>query len=96
MRISTDDLLLELDLLRVTVTAYRHRSQGGGNEGETMTYRSETMIEVPFVRHAGEPLALQFDHFADLIAGEADTKSELDSIELPHVFAESIERAAAV
>jgi predicted dehydrogenase len=94
MRISTDDLLLELDLLRVTVTAYRHRSQGGGNEGETMTYRSETMIEVPFVRHAGEPLALQFDHFADLVSGEADTKAELATLEAPHRLAHEIEKSA--
>lgn len=96
MRISTDELLLELDLLRVTVTAYRHRSQGGGNEGEAMSYRSETMIEVPFVRHAGEPLGLQFDHFVDLVAGEADAAAELASLEAPHRLAHDIENTAKV
>ena len=92
MRISTDNLLLELDLLRVTVTAYRHRSQSGGNEGEPMIYRSETMIEVPFVRHAGEPLALQFDHFLDVISGDEDAVAELDSIAAPHRLAELVEK----
>jgi len=91
IRISTDNLLLELDLLRVTVTAYRHRSQDGGNEGGTMSYRSETMIEVPFVRHPGEPLALQFSHFIDLIKSNADVQKELDSIVPPHALAEAIE-----
>ena len=96
IRISTDSLLLELDLLRVTVTAYRHRSQDGGNEGGTMSYRSETMIEVPFVRHSGEPLALQFSHFLDLVAGIADTSSELATIEPPHVLAELVESISSV
>jgi hypothetical protein len=59
-----------------------------------MTYRSETMIEVPFVRHAGEPLALQFDHFADLVSGEADTKAELATLEAPHRLAHEIEKSA--
>ena len=91
IRISTDNLLLELDLLRVTVTVYRHRSQDGGDEGSTMSYRSETMIEVPFVRHQGEPLALQFSHFVDLIKSSADAQAEISSIEPPHVLANAIE-----
>jgi predicted dehydrogenase len=94
IRISTDNLLLELDLIRVTVTAYRHRSQDGGNEGGTMSYRSETMIEVPFVRHQGEPLALQFSRFVDLIKSNADIEEEISSIEPPHVLADAIEERA--
>lgn len=90
IRISTDSLLLEVDLLRVTVTAYRHRSHGGPTD-EPMTYRSETMIEVPFVRHAGEPLGLQFDHFLDLIDGTADREAELATLEAPHVLADLVE-----
>lgn len=95
MRISTDDLLLEIDLLRVTVTAYRNRSQGGQAPGELMTYRSETMIEVPFVRHTGEPLALQFDHFLDLVLGESDVLEELSTLAGPHVLADLVEKEAA-
>jgi predicted dehydrogenase len=96
IRISTDSLLLELDLLRVTVTAYRHRSQDGGNEGGTMSYRSETMIEVPFVRHSGEPLALQFAHFLDLAQGIADASLEIATIEPPHVLADLVESSSNV
>ena len=32
-------------------------------------YRAETVIDIPFVRHTGEPLALQFRHFLDLVDG---------------------------
>ena len=95
IRISTDELLLELDLLRVTATAFRHRSQEVGNEGETLSYRSETMIEVPFVRHAGEPLALQFDHFLNLVLEESDFVEELNSIAAPHYLADQVERVTS-
>jgi predicted dehydrogenase len=91
IRLSTDNLLLELDLIRVTVTAYRHRSNPDRGSGDPVSYRSETMIEVPFVRHAGEPLGMQFDHFVDIIEGVADRRTELDSIEKPHAFAAAIE-----
>jgi predicted dehydrogenase len=91
IRISTDSLLMEIDLLRVTVTTYQNRSQQA-TPGEPMTYRSETMIEVPFVRHAGEPLGLQFEHFIDLIRGDADQDAELATLEAPHVLADLVEQ----
>lgn len=96
IKISTDSLLLEIDLLRVTVTAYKNKSQGGGSPSEPMTYRSETVIEVPFVRHAGEPLALQFDHFLDLVSSAADMTQELATIEAPHQLAEMVEKGTAL
>jgi predicted dehydrogenase len=89
IRISTDDLLVEVDLLRVTLTVYRHRSQSGGLT-DPASYRSETLIEVPFVRHTGEPLASQFDHFLGLVSGERDVEAERESILLPHLWAEMI------
>jgi predicted dehydrogenase len=91
IRISTDSLLIEIDLLRVTVTMYQNRSQQA-TPGDPMTYRSETMIEVPFVRHAGEPLGLQFEHFIDLIRGDADRDVELATLEAPHVLADLVEQ----
>lgn len=94
IKISTDRILLEVDLLRVTVTAFKNKSQGGV-QGEPLTYRSETVIEVPFVRHAGEPLALQFEHFLDLVTSSADMAQELATIEAPHRLAEMVERGTA-
>lgn len=90
IKISTDALLLELDLIRVTVTAYRHRSQSPETQGDPVSYRSETMIEIPFVRHAGEPLALQFEHFVNLATDNADRSSERRTIEAPHVLADLV------
>ena len=95
IRISTDSLLMEIDLLRVTVTTYQNRSQQA-TPGEPMTYRSETMIEVPFVRHAGEPLGLQFEHFVDLIRGDADREAELATLEAPHVLADMVEQVGSL
>lgn len=95
IRISTDSLLMEIDLLRVTVTTYQNRSQQA-TPGEPMTYRSETMIEVPFVRHAGEPLGLQFEHFVDLIRGSADREAELATLEAPHVLADMVEQVGSL
>jgi predicted dehydrogenase len=91
IRISTDSLLLEIDLIRATVTAFQHRSQPLTTDGQPVSYRSETLVEIPFVRHAGEPLALQFDHFLALVSGDADAELEADTIELPHILAELVE-----
>ena len=90
VRIMTDSLLVEVDLLRGTVTTYRHKSQSGGT-GDPASYKSETVIEFPFVRHNGEPLAAQFQHFLGLVDGEFDVRRELESICLPHKWAQEIE-----
>jgi hypothetical protein len=53
------------------------------------------MIEVPFVRHAGEPLGLQFEHFVNLIRGDLDREAELDTLEAPHVLADLVEQVGS-
>jgi predicted dehydrogenase len=53
-------------------------------------FRSETVIDIPFVRHAGEPLALQLQHFIDVIEGRADLAAELASILPAHRIAERV------
>jgi predicted dehydrogenase len=77
----------ELDLLRQTITVYRHLAHDGDHAG----YRADTAIGVPFV--AGrEPLAAQFDHFLDLAAGLADPELERASIRPAHDLAAQVER----
>jgi predicted dehydrogenase len=96
LSIHTDTQLVEVDLLRQDVTVYRNVSQemtpttGGG-----MGYRSSTEIELPFVRHMGEPLSLQFDHFLGLIRGEVDAAEEMRQILPAHQLAEQIESWSA-
>jgi predicted dehydrogenase len=79
------DRLIEIDLFRRDVTVYRHvgaeliESASGG-------YRQQTVIDIPAVVSASEPLAGQLSHFLDLARGEADAEAELASLEAPHWF----------
>ena len=36
---------------------------------EEAGYRQQTIIDIPIIRHPGEPLQLQLAHFVDLIEG---------------------------
>jgi predicted dehydrogenase len=92
MTVASDTALYEVDLLRQDVTVYRHL-HAEFLMGKGPRYRSETAIEVPFVRHAGEPLALELAHFVDLVEGRADRRRELAGIAAPHRIAERIATA---
>lgn len=94
LTIHTSAKLIEVDLLRQDVTVYRNVSQEMLKSGGGIGYRSSTEIELPFVRHQGEPLGLQLAHFIDLIDGVADPVAELESIRPAHLFAEQIEASA--
>ena len=82
--------LLEVDLLRQSITIYRHVGESGFDEDAG--YSQQTIIEIPVVRHPGEPLQLQLAHFVDLIEERADVAAERDSLLLPHLV---IDRVAA-
>lgn len=70
IRVVTETHLFEIDLLRVNVTVYKNVMQEVVETSGTTSYRAETIIDMPFVRHEGEPLALQMKHFQGLISGE--------------------------
>jgi predicted dehydrogenase len=90
--VATPSALYEVDLLRQDLTVYRHRDHRQGvGIGQAAGYRAETVVDIPFVRHTGEPLALQFRHFLDLIDGRADAAQERSSILPAHEIAASIE-----
>ena len=91
--ITTPSSAIELDLLRQDVTVYRHRGHEQLVDG-ALTYRTETMIDIPFVRHAGEPLALQLEHFLDLVDGRVDADDERAGLIVPHEIAATIEGGA--
>jgi predicted dehydrogenase len=88
LSIATTNSLVEVDLLRHDVTVYRHRFHNLERTGPD--YQAETIIDIPFVRHKGEPLALQLTHFLKLIRGDADRAAELDTLALPHALATRI------
>ncbi len=87
--ISTSELLLELDLLRQDVTVYRHLSHEV-TTGELASYRSATLVDVPFVQVGGEPLALQFDRFLQLAMGAPGRDAERQSLLSPHLYASTL------
>lgn len=87
--VSSSDLLIEIDLLRHDLTTYHHRSGEVVDRGGPI-YRAETLVEIPFVRHTGEPLAVQFDHFLDLVGGDADVEAERASLRPPHEVVRTI------
>ena len=82
-RICTEKSLFEVDLLRQTVTIYENINQEVGVGGGA-SYRARTTVDYPFIERAGEPLAMQLQHFAQLISGEIDQNSERDSIFASH------------
>ena len=70
---------IEIDLLRRDVTIYRHISHDSpAHDG--LGYRQQTVIEIPELISAREPLAAQLDHFLKLVDGELDIKPERESI----------------
>jgi predicted dehydrogenase len=90
--IETARALFEVDLLRQDVTVYEHRTHELVG-GAAPSYRAETMVEIPFVRHAGEPLLLQLRHFVRLLEGRVDIAAERDTILAAHEVAALVEQS---
>jgi predicted dehydrogenase len=88
MSVMTTSKLIELDLLRQDLTVYEHIDFPLGDTG--LDYRTKTVIDIPFVRHVGEPLALEIQHFVALVRGEADMDAELATLLAPHVAVASV------
>jgi predicted dehydrogenase len=96
LTITEVDREIEVDLLRQTVTIYRHvNSEAATDDG--LGYRQQTVIEIPMIASLGEPLAVQLSHFLDLVEGSADADAERETI-LPahHVVALALDTAAVL
>ncbi len=81
------DRMIEVDLLRRGVTAYRHTTIEGevGRGG----YRQMTEMEVPEILGV-EPLVAQLAHFVDLVEGRVDTDAERESILPAHEVVDAV------
>ena len=88
LSVMTRTQLIEVDLLRQDITVYQHIDFPRGNAGPD--YRAQTIIDVPFVRHSGEPLALELEHFVALARGEVDMEAERATLLAPHIAAASV------
>ncbi len=86
------DRLIEIDMLRNAVTLYRHVL--GENTGDGLSYKQQTIIEIPQLATNREPLAAQLDRFIDLIDGIADLEEERAAILPGHRVVEAVRRSA--
>ncbi|MGH9012881.1 MAG: Gfo/Idh/MocA family protein [Acidimicrobiia bacterium] len=75
--------LVEVDLVRQDVTVYRH-VDADFLDGATSGLRQQTVIDIPAITNAREPLAAQLDYFLALVRGEADAEAELATLLEPH------------
>lgn len=94
MSIHDLDKLIEVDLLRRDVTVYRHVSDQPA-DAEGRGYRQQTVIEIPELMSAQEPLAAQLEHFVKLIDGSVDADAERRSLIPAHSIVETLKNAAA-
>lgn len=89
LRLTTDVSMFEIDLLRGQVTKYRSIQQNTSNN-PGQSYSSDTVIEILFVRHGGEPLMLQLQHFLNLIQGHGDIQREHEMSLPAHRFVSNL------
>ena len=88
MMIAEADRLIEVDLLRQDITIYRHVLESPTDDD--LGYRQQTIIDVPVLRHHGEPLMMQLDHFVNIVQGTVDHRAERESIRPPHAVLHSL------
>lgn len=84
--------VIEVDLLRQSITIYRHVQESGFDQDAG--YMQQTIIEIPVIRHPGEPLQLQLAEFVALIDGRADADAERDTLLLPHALIDQVGASA--
>lgn len=79
LQVAEVERLIEVDLLRRDITVYHHVT-ADYLDGRTTGYRQQTVIDIPAILDAREPLAAQLDHFVELATGRSDHDVERRSI----------------
>lgn len=93
--ISEIDRLVEVDMVRQDVTVYRHVLNSAlTDDAHTTGYRQQTIIDIPAIHDAREPLAAQLERFVALIRDEVDATEELDTLLPPHEVVDRAQRVA--
>jgi predicted dehydrogenase len=69
LEITQRDAFVVADLLKQTVLIQRATRSGPIEEGG---YRQESVIEIPYLRHQGEPLYLEQSHFVECVTEGAE------------------------
>jgi predicted dehydrogenase len=92
LTIAEQSRLVEVDMLRNSVTIYHHVLNESSQDG--LSYRQQTIIEIPALVSSREPLAAQLDRFLDLAAGVADPAAERQAILPAHRVIERLREDA--
>jgi predicted dehydrogenase len=92
IEIAEENRLVEVDMLHNSLTIYRHVFNEASQDG--LTYKQQTIIEIPTLVSSREPLASQLDRFIDLATGAADAAEERATILPPHQVLEAVRRSA--
>lgn len=87
------DRLIEIDMLRNAVTLYRHVL--GENTEDGLSYKQQTIIEIPHLVTNREPLAAQLDRFIGLVDGSVDLEDERATILPGHKVVEAVRKSVA-
>jgi len=91
--VSEIDRMIEVDLLRRDITVYHHVT-ADYLDGRQTGYRQQTVIDIPAILDAKEPLAAQLEHFVSLANGAFDHDAERRSILPPHRVLDQVLQAA--
>ncbi|MCD9623370.1 Gfo/Idh/MocA family protein [Rhabdothermincola salaria] len=95
LQVAELERLIEVDLLRRDITVYHHVG-ADFLEGRQTGYRQQTVIDIPAILDAREPLVTQLEHFVALAAGAGDVDAERRSILPPHEVLDQIVGSARV
>lgn len=88
--------VVEVDLVRQDLTVYRHVGDLEPSD-DGAGYRQQTIIDIPTIHDAREPLAVQLERFVALARGEIDPGEERDTLLAPHrVVAAAVRTAATI
>lgn len=93
LQVAEIDRLIEVDLLRRDITVYHHVG-ADFLEGRQTGYRQQTVIDIPAILDAREPLVTQLEHFVALASGAGDADVERASILPPHEVLDQVTAAA--
>jgi len=93
LSIAEPNRLIDVDLVRQSITIYRHVA--GAAFDESAGYSQQTIIEIPVIQHTGEPLQLQLDYFLDLLCEKIDRDAELQSVLPPHRVLDEVTRSSS-
>jgi predicted dehydrogenase len=91
IEVAEETRLVEVDMLRNSVTIYRHVLNEASPDG--LTYKQQTIIEIPTLVSSREPLASQLDRFLDLVTGAGDAAEERATILPAHYVLEAVRRS---